>query len=35
VLVTDPARRTEDLGGAIGTQAFTDDLCREIARRLS
>jgi 3-isopropylmalate dehydrogenase len=29
-LLKDPARRTTDLGGKLGTQAFTDVLCREI-----
>ena len=29
-LLKDPARRTRDLGGALGTQGFTEALCREI-----
>jgi 3-isopropylmalate dehydrogenase len=29
-LLKDPARRTTDLGGKLGTQAFTEALCREI-----
>ena len=29
-LLADPARRTRDLGGALGTRSFTDALCREI-----
>ena len=32
-LLKDPARRTGDLGGPLGTKAFTDALCREIAAR--
>jgi 3-isopropylmalate dehydrogenase len=31
VLLADPARRTADLGGPLGTRAFTGALCREIA----
>ena len=31
-LLADPARRTADLGGTLGTKGFTDALCREIAR---
>ncbi|HWX47502.1 MAG TPA: isocitrate/isopropylmalate dehydrogenase family protein [Roseomonas sp.] len=34
-LVTDPARRTGDLDGPLGTRAFTSALCEEIERRLS
>jgi len=30
-LLEDPARRTPDLGGSLGTRAFTDALCRQIA----
>jgi 3-isopropylmalate dehydrogenase len=30
VLIADPQRRTADLGGPLGTRAFTDELCREI-----
>ena len=30
-LLADPARRTPDLGGALGTEAFTDALCAEIS----
>jgi 3-isopropylmalate dehydrogenase len=33
-LVADPARRTVDLGGRLGTRAFTDALCAEIGQRL-
>jgi 3-isopropylmalate dehydrogenase len=33
-LVTDPARRTLDLGGTLGTEAFTQALCQEIQARL-
>jgi 3-isopropylmalate dehydrogenase len=29
-LLRDPARRTYDLGGALGTRAFTAALCNEI-----
>ena len=29
-LLRDPARRTRDLGGALGTKAFTEALCKEI-----
>jgi len=29
-LLADPARRTPDLGGSLGTKAFTEALCREI-----
>ncbi len=32
-LLKDPARRTGDLGGTLGTNAFTDALCHEIAAR--
>ena len=32
-LLADPARRTRDLGGALGTRAFTGALCAEIASR--
>ena len=32
-LLKDPARRTPDLGGSLGTKAFTDALCREIESR--
>jgi 3-isopropylmalate dehydrogenase len=31
-LLKDPARRTRDLGGTLGTKAFTQALCRELAR---
>jgi 3-isopropylmalate dehydrogenase len=31
-LLKDPARRTRDLGGPLGTQAFTDAICGELAR---
>ena len=30
VLLKDPARRTPDLGGRLGTRAFTDALCAQI-----
>jgi 3-isopropylmalate dehydrogenase len=33
-LLGDPARRTADLGGPLGTRAFTAALCAEIGRRL-
>ena len=33
-LVSSPATRTRDLGGRLGTKAFTDRLCAEISRRL-
>lgn len=29
-LLADPARRTRDLGGSLGTQAFALELCREL-----
>ncbi len=29
-LLTDPARRTADIGGRLGTRAFTDELCRTL-----
>jgi 3-isopropylmalate dehydrogenase len=29
-VLTDPARRTADLGGRLGTRAFTLELCREV-----
>jgi 3-isopropylmalate dehydrogenase len=32
-LLADPARRTRDLGGGLGTSAFTDALCREMQAR--
>jgi 3-isopropylmalate dehydrogenase len=32
-LLADPARRTRDLGGPLGTRAFAEALCREIASR--
>jgi len=32
-LLKDPARRTPDLGGTVGTKAFTDMLCRELESR--
>ena len=32
-LLKDPARRTGDLGGALGTRALTEALCREIGAR--
>ncbi|MGE5096783.1 MAG: isocitrate/isopropylmalate dehydrogenase family protein [Betaproteobacteria bacterium] len=32
-LLADPARRTRDLGGPLGTRAFTDALCREMQGR--
>ena len=32
-LLADPSRRTRDLGGALGTRAFTQALCREMQRR--
>ncbi|HET9577752.1 MAG TPA: isocitrate/isopropylmalate dehydrogenase family protein [Usitatibacter sp.] len=32
-LLADPARRTHDLGGPLGTGAFTDALCREMQGR--
>jgi 3-isopropylmalate dehydrogenase len=33
-LVEDPATRTADLGGPLGTRAFTAALCAQISRRL-
>ncbi|MBR0646817.1 isocitrate/isopropylmalate dehydrogenase family protein [Plastoroseomonas hellenica] len=33
-LLADPARRTPDLGGPLGTRAYTAALCEEIGRRL-
>jgi 3-isopropylmalate dehydrogenase len=32
-LLADPARRTRDLGGSLGTRAFTDALVREMEAR--
>ncbi len=32
-LLEDPARRTRDLGGTLGTNAFTHALCEELERR--
>jgi 3-isopropylmalate dehydrogenase len=32
-LIRDPARRTPDLKGSLGTRAFTDALCRELEAR--
>lgn len=32
-LIADPARRTVDLGGTLGTKAFTAGLCHEIAQQ--
>ena len=29
-LLADPARRTRDLGGPLGSQAFTDALCAQL-----
>jgi 3-isopropylmalate dehydrogenase len=29
-LLKDPARRTRDLGGAMGTKSFTEELCKEL-----
>ena len=34
VLLKDPETRTADLGGKLGTKAFTAALCSEIASRL-
>ncbi len=34
MLVADPARRTPDLRGPLGTRAYTEALCAEIERRL-
>jgi 3-isopropylmalate dehydrogenase len=34
VLLKDPAKRTKDLGGPLGTKAFTSALCDEIVRLL-
>ncbi len=34
-LVADPARRTPDLRGPLGTKAYTKALCSEITRRLA
>ena len=34
-LLADSARRTADLGGSLGTRAFTDAVCEEISRRLA
>ena len=31
-MLADPARRTRDLGGPMGTRAFTEALCREMER---
>ncbi len=31
VVLNDPARRTADLGGPLGTQAFTSEVCKEVA----
>jgi 3-isopropylmalate dehydrogenase len=31
-LLQDPARRTQDLGGTLGTRAFTDALCAELEK---
>ena len=33
-LLDDPARRTRDLGGTLGTRAFTEALCRELDSRV-
>ena len=33
-LVKDPATRTRDLGGLLGTQAFAETLCKEVESRL-
>jgi 3-isopropylmalate dehydrogenase len=30
-LLADPARRTRDLGGTLGTRAFAEELCKELA----
>ncbi|HUP30602.1 MAG TPA: isocitrate/isopropylmalate family dehydrogenase, partial [Usitatibacter sp.] len=30
VLLADPTRRTRDLGGPLGSQAFTDALCAQL-----
>jgi isocitrate/isopropylmalate dehydrogenase len=35
VVLKDPARRTADLGGKLGTAAFTDALCKEIRAQLA
>jgi 3-isopropylmalate dehydrogenase len=32
-LLADPARRTADLGGTLGTRAFAEALCKEVAKR--
>jgi len=32
-VLKDTARRTADLGGGLGTQAFTESLCRELSSR--
>jgi 3-isopropylmalate dehydrogenase len=29
-VLADPARRTRDLGGALGTKEFTETVCREV-----
>ena len=34
-LLETPARRTRDLGGPLGTTAFTTALCREISERMA
>jgi 3-isopropylmalate dehydrogenase len=34
-LVRDPKRRTRDLGGSMGTKAFTAAICEEIERQLA
>jgi 3-isopropylmalate dehydrogenase len=31
----DPARRTADLGGPLGTRAFTSELCKEVSARVA
>lgn len=33
VLLKNPATRTRDLGGSLGTKAFTEALCHELTRR--
>jgi len=32
-LLKDPARRTQDLGGRLGTRAFTDALCAQLGSK--
>ena len=34
-VLNDPARRTADLGGPLGTGAFTSEVCREVSARVA